>query len=161
MPYSSRFIMEQLARGRPMPKGDPQDDLRLAISRMDAMGIDQAVHKGARVNQPDGRGRQGAHLLIDAAFPGNRLTADPRRALACARALLRHGANFEAPHPESRVSPVGALAALAATPVGQELRALLHQRVRWNSPISPGGTSAQQAWDAAQPVATHARPRVR
>lgn len=162
MPYSNRYIMDQLARGRPVPKGDPQHDLHLALSRFDAMGITQAVHAGARVDQPDARGRQAAHVLMDASFsPGLQLLADPRRILACVRALLRENANFQTLHPATGVSPVGVLASLATTSVGPELRILLRQRVRWEQPISRGGPSAQQAWDDAATISSSPRPRVR
>ena len=174
MPCSNRHIMNELARGRPMPHGQPEPHLYRALERMDSMGISQAVHMGARVDVPDGRSRSSAHILLDAAMtPQGEFRQDPRRLLACIRELVRNNANFNLPHPATRMTAVGRMAPLVGTVIGAELAALLRPRIQWSARISPDGPTAKQAWDDAMPPkqapavddaappAAPSRPRVR
>ncbi len=47
MPYSTKYLMQQAARGRPIPQGRPEDHLFRALEQASPMEVEQAIHMGA------------------------------------------------------------------------------------------------------------------
>lgn len=153
MPFSTRYVIQQLARGRPVPGGSPEYLLHQALGRMSSMEMEDAIGKGARCDVPDSRGRSSGHILLDHAFlPSGELSVDPRRLVACLRVLARHSAHWEARHPVTRTSVVERLIPLASHPVGPEIRALLARQLRWSTRVAGTEQTLAQAWDEASPL---------
>lgn len=48
MRYSPQYLMNQMARGRPLPTGRPEDHLHRAIQRLNHHDVERALRMGAR-----------------------------------------------------------------------------------------------------------------
>lgn len=150
MPFSPRYIVDQMSRRGRMPQGEPEPELHQAIANLNAVAIDQAVSKGARMDVPDYRGRTSFHALADQAIHPDgqkaNLTVHPERILACVRALLKNRANPLAVDPRTGLSALSRLAPLVATSIGPALVSLMRPLGNWNAPTGPGGTSVREHW---------------
>lgn len=150
MPFTSRYLMEQQARGRPHPRDTPEERLFTAIARLDAMGTEQAMHWGASARCVDPQGRSPLHALFDTAERSTNVPGP--RTLACAQALLRQGADPMARHPISRLSALiraGGWVGRCGAPA--RWLALWEGRGDWRRPDANG----QRPWEA---WAAHAEP---
>lgn len=154
MPYHPRYVMNQLARGRPMPTGSPDPDLARALEQLSVLAIEQAIGQGARPDSCDPRGRSALHVLFDHAFAGDRLTVHPQRLMACCRVVLRAGADPMRAHPATGQSALYRTAALAGHPMGRAWWHFLQEQRRgdWRAPGGRGLPSALAAWHAKAPI---------
>lgn len=170
MPYNTRYLMQQMARGRPAPTGSPEQDLLSAIERLSFMDIDKAFQVGA---SPGARlkGRNAFHALLDTCLipQTNAIRAHPLRILECVRALVRAQVRLDEVDPKLNESAAARLAWIATAPMGGELIRLLGPRMMWNAPIGPRGPTVIEAWreraapeiQALLPQPNSPRPRVR
>ena len=147
MPYSTRYIMDQMARGRPTPVGSPEPILHRAIGMLSPPDIESAVRMGARMDSPDNRGRSSFHILVDAALKKDNTPADhPQRILACVQALVRNRANPLLVDRTTKLTALARLAPLAQTSIGPQLLQLLRPLGRWTTPEGPERLSVADRW---------------
>lgn len=155
MPYSTRYVMNELARGRGVPRGDPNRDLFHALAILCPRSVDDALHKGARADARGPDGRSTLHALLDV------ITAprgyDAHRALACARNLFRSGAlDVMSVCPRTRVTALERASVMASHPLGAAWYDLWSRRGDWKRPQGPHRQPAYVAWKevAIEPLAS-------
>lgn len=149
MPYSPSYLMQQMARGRPLPSGSPDPELHHAVARLSPLDIEAALHKGARADALDPQGRAALHALLDqAGVEQGTLRVPMERLIACCRALLRQGASVMTTHPRTRETVLGRAAHLAAHPQALQWYRFWHDQRKgdWQAPQGPQRQSAWQAW---------------
>lgn len=153
MGYSQKYIMQQLARGRPVPTGSPDPELFQAIRSLASRDIDDAVcQKGASPSAIDAQGRTAFHALLDRAQDGaGNLAADPQRVYFCIQALVRVRADLQRPCPRTGLSALARASFLAATPQGAQLFSLLGPLGNWDRPERNGKTPRQMWTEHAAP----------
>ena len=90
MPYSTRYIISQLARGRPVPQGRPEDELFRALETLSNQDVARAIHMGA---SPSARGNRGQTALdtVIHALGGRGRARGLLRAALCVEELTRGG----------------------------------------------------------------------
>lgn len=121
MPYSTRYIMSQLARGRPMPKGRPEDDLFRALESLSSSEVSRAIHMGASPSSLNGQGHTTFEVLAGVArrrSGAHGLT----RAVLCLEELNRAG------RPTLGQTPHGVRALIQA---GEALALDRREQIRW------------------------------
>jgi hypothetical protein len=169
MPYSNRYLMQQMARGKPVPSGSPEEDLSHAIERLSPMDIDRAFQVGATPSVRL-RGRNAFHFMLDGCLhpQSHAIKGDVRRVLECVRALVRAQVRLDEIDPATGETAAARLAWIATPAVGAELVRLISPRVSsWNAPSSSGGPSLLDVWRQRASSEVQAflpqpsRPRVR
>lgn len=155
MPYSTRYILNQLARGRPMPTGSPEHDLFHALERLSHMDVARALRSGASASAYNARGQSAPEALVSAASRESGAWGLPR-AVLCLEELLRAGRPV-LPHGPRGVDVLVDAAHVMERARDEQVRwfraweRLARDRRWWNTPGSRGVT-AMQAWrENAQP----------
>lgn len=161
MPYSTRYVIDQLARGKRVPPGGPEPELFRAIQALSPMDIEQALSRGASAAARDGRGLPAIHQLLD--HPRLKLI-HPEKATACARALLRHGRVGLERHPRTQLTALAAASVMADSPGALGWYRLWERAGDWRQ-TGPDGKSAMDHWreraseDLLSRLPAPARPR--
>lgn len=172
MPYSPRYIMQQIARGRPVPSGSPDQDLVQALSRFCAMDIDRAFSAGA--NQwLTVQGKNAFHFLIDQSIRSKGVgSANPRQIIECVRALARANVSLRERDPASGETAASRLSLLSGPAIFAEILHILGPRMEWGAPSGRQDIgTVRDAWLSRVPEDLHSyipqstrasqRPRVR
>ena len=141
MPYSPTYIISQLARGKPYPKGSPNKDLLEAVSRLSPMDISQALSRGATAETRDHNGVSVLNLLLT--HP-RIFQVSPEIIMGCARELLRAGAQPSTINPLTRQTALAAASILASSPIASSWYDLWRTRGDWLS--RRDGKSALETW---------------
>lgn len=143
MPYTSRHLINTLAHGKPLPKGEPEDLLFHALEMLHPMDVEQATSIGANARRTDRQGRPAFHVLLDA---WDRRPGHPERLLSCAMTLYRMGVDFRALHPQSKISVAERSLVLLQHPaIARRWFHAVEHRLEWGSVSSTG----QPLWQAA------------
>lgn len=145
MPYNPAYLMQQMARGRPLPTGSPEHELTSAIDRLSPMDIDAAIQHGARPP------RDVFHRLFDRCLsPSHSLTIPMDRLMACCRALSRAGAAWDSLDARTGVTALRRAADLADHPQALSWYLFLRgqRRYRWDQPESRDRQTLLEVWHA-------------
>lgn len=150
MSYSTRYILNQLARGKSIPRGSPDPELIEAASKLSPMDIEQALHKGARADARDGRGATALHVLLEQAqLPRNK---NNPAVLACARALIRGNANVQERHPQTGMSALAVAGEMGDSSFAAPWYQLFRTRGDWRRPDGSGKSALEHWQDRAGPA---------
>jgi hypothetical protein len=96
MPYKTRYLMQQTARGRPMPQGDPDEHLWAAIRTMSVWNIREAWEMGA---SPHARDNEGEGVLAAITRRAQVYSLSPDRTLPLLEDAWRQGSRLgQRPH---------------------------------------------------------------
>lgn len=145
MPYKPSYLMQQMARGRPMPIGSPERDLDAAIDRLSPMDMEAAIHHGAH---PSG---QALHRLFDRCLgPHQQLSIPMDRLMSCCRALGRANVAWSTPDPRTGFTAARRAAELATHPQALAWYLFLRGQTcqRWDQPEGPDRHSLIEVWHA-------------
>jgi hypothetical protein len=151
MTYHPHYLMQQMARGRPLPAGSPDPDLFRALEQLSALDMDRFIRQGGRPDACDPRGRTALHVLLDRAItPKGELTVSMERLISCFRVIVRQGCDTSRRHPVSGQTLLYRSAVLAGHPQATAWWHFLHglQRGRWQEKGGRDLPSALEAWHA-------------
>lgn len=136
MGWSQRYIMQQMARGRPLPTGQPEALLWQAAARMSLQDVEDAVSKGAHLAARDPQGRTLGHAWMDQAEQRRLAIAAPRVWHALVRICQQDPGQALARHPRTHET----LGQRIARQAGREQIAwLLRHPATWREPGAAAG----------------------